>query len=635
MRLAVHEASPAAIVAVDERARIQYANALVGKVFGYTHDELIGAPIAILVPDEYARRVVVEWDAYLASPVDHRMDSPRDLLGRRKDGSLFPAEVTMTLVELSGGHLVRATFVDNSARKAAEGARDESERLFRAVLESSSNSIVAVDVSGTITYVNPQAETAFGYERNELIGMAVEALVPDRVRDRHVQHRADYLRDAVARPTGIGISVAGRRKDGSEFPVEISLSPVETADGPLVFATIVDVTERSAIEQQLEESHRLESIGRLAGGIAHDFNNMLFAIGGNAELLAEDLSGDRADVDTADARERIAAIVDATDRAAGLTRQLLAFSRQQVVSPKVIDLAEVIWAMAPMLRTLVGEGITLDLDLTGPARRVLIDPSQFDQVLVNLVANARDAMPGGGSLSIRTELVVFDEDDGLVRVEVVAGEYVVLVVSDTGIGIDEGARAHIFEPFFTTKAPGKGTGLGLATTHGIIKQAGGSIWLYSEVGHGTTFKVFLPRIEARGESTPETPAPLAPAAGMILVVEDDQAVRAMTSQMLRRRGYEVVVGKDGPTALEAFDRTAERIDVLVTDVIMPGMSGLVLAQQVRERDPGIGIVLLSGYTAGTLDLERTIAEGAAFLAKPVTSRQLQEAIERVRHRSDS
>ncbi len=378
-----------------------------------------------------------------------------------------------------------------------------------AVLEASPDAIVAVDDRGLITYSNPRAEEVFGYGREELIGAPVERLLPEGVGERHAAHRDGYFAHSAARPMGIGMDMAGRCKDGTEFAVEISLAPVEMLGRRVVFATVVDITARKAFEERLHESQKLESIGRVAGGIAHDFNNMLFAIRGHAEMLTNDLSGPVADLDIDDARLRALAIVAAADRATALTRQLLAVSRRQVLAPKVIGVAAAVQAMQPMLQPLIGPRIRLTLDAAAPSATALIDPSQFDQVLMNLVVNARDAMPDGGTITVGTESAVIDRMSG--HPELTSGSYVVLIVRDSGTGIDATTRAHIFEPFFTTKAPGKGTGLGLATSYGIVRQAGGSLCLDTEVGRGSTFKVFLPRMDADEDLPPTAPLSLAAA----------------------------------------------------------------------------------------------------------------------------
>jgi PAS domain S-box-containing protein len=527
----------------------------------------------------------------------------------------------------AGSPLLSADF----AGEATESALAESERRFRTVLEASPNAIVGVDADARLTYANPQAERTFGYTHDELLGRPIELLLPDRLAGGHVAQRNGFIAHPVARPIGVGLDLAGRRKDGSELPVEISLSPVETGEGLQVFATVVDITARKAAASQLLQAQKLESIGRLAGGIAHDFNNMLFAIRGYVELLTEDLGPDRRATFDPDAAARsVAAIGQAADRASDLTMQLLAFSRQQVVIPKVLDLNDAIHAVEPMLRRLIGEDVALVLKLDPAVGRLRADAGQLDQILVNLIVNARDAIEGGGTVTIETENVVFNELSAMAHFDLIPGPYVLLAVSDTGVGMSRETREHIFEPFFTTKELGKGTGLGLATIYGIVHQAGGHIWLYSEAGQGSTFKLYFPRVDAVVVSE-QTSAPTDEfvGTGTVLIVEDEAAVRDMMSQLIARAGYQVLAVGDGVEALATADAYAEPIDVLVSDVVMPNLSGFDLAERIVERRPDIGIVLLSGYTAVTLDLEQAISRGARFVAKPIASGELRRAIREV------
>ncbi len=632
--LAVLEASPNAILAVDAQARITYVNPQAEATFGYPRGELLGNLVELLIPDQVAERHVGHRDGFLAHPVPRPIGIGLDLAGRRKDGTVFPVEISLSSVDTDEGVQVFATVVDISARiaarRSAESALEESESRFRAVLEASPDAIIAVDEAACITYVNPQAVTAFGYERAELLGQAVEMLLPDRVAERHVGQRAAFIARPVARPVGIGLDLAGRRKDGTEFPVEISLSPVKTAEGIQVFATVVDITARKTAESQLLQAQKLESIGRLAGGIAHDFNNMLFAISGYAEMLAQDLSPDApGPLDRAAALHSVEAITQATERATVLTSQLLAFGRRRVVRPIVLDLNARIRALEPMLQPLIGEQVRLHLSLDPGIGHLQADPGQLDQILVNLVVNARDAMPDGGTVMIETSNASIGETGATEHVEVGAGRYVIMAVSDTGIGMDPATRQHIFEPFFTTKEVGKGTGLGLATIYGIVRQAGGHITLDSDQGKGSTFKLYFPRDDGQpaDELTPASATPTT-GSGRILVVEDDDVVRHMTVSLLKRAGYDVTAVRDGARALGLVNEFAGQIDVLVTDVVMPGMSGTEVADHFIEHAPMVGVVLLSGYTGETADLTRMTERGAVFVAKPVTSAQLLDAVAR-------
>jgi len=486
--------------------------------------------------------------------------------------------------------------------------------------------MVVVNQAGEIVLLNLQAENQFGYSRDELVGQQVTNIIPEGFAERLIADDLRSAADALAQQIGTGIELVARRKDGSEFPIEIMLSPLESADGILVTAAIRNISKRKAAENQLLQAQKLESIGRLAGGIAHDFNNMLFAIRGYAELLTEDLAtANRATFDPDGALVSVKAISDAAERAAVLTAQLLAFGRQQVVTPTVLDVNVAVTAIEPMLNQLIGENVKLILKLDPAAGHIRADPGQIGQIIVNLVVNARDAMPGGGAVTIESGNVTFDERYTMEHFEVTPGPYVLLAVSDNGTGMDRDTREHIFEPFFTTKDVDKGTGLGLATAYGIVGQAGGHVWLYSEPGLGSAFKLYFPRVDAAVEHASVTPDSPAIGVGTALVVEDDPAVRDMTTHLLQRAGFEVLAVADGAEAFAAAQR-AERIDVLVTDVIMPKLSGIDLAEQMMEVYPLMGVVLLSGYTAETLDLERVTAGGATFVSKPVSSNELTQAV---------
>jgi two-component system, cell cycle sensor histidine kinase and response regulator CckA len=498
------------------------------------------------------------------------------------------------------------------------------------VLEAFPNAIAAVDTGGRITYLNRRAELTFGYTRDELLNEPLERLLPGGATARHIAQRDHLVASPLGRPHDTGLDLAGQRKDGTQFPVEIGLAPVDLPDGQLVFVTIVDITARKGAERRLLEAQKMESIGRLAGGIAHDFNNVLFAIKGYAELLTEDLSPERRDqFDADEARRSVEAIGDAATRAATLTGQLLAFSRRQMIRPEVVDLNEAIGGIEPTLRQLIGDQVQLVIRPGSGVGRLRVDHGQLDQILTNLVINARDSMPSGGTITVETGSVELDESYTLEHPDAEPGPHVSLVVTDTGQGMTPEAREHIFEPFFSTKEHGHGTGLGLATTHGIVRQSGGHIWLDSEPGKGASFRVYFPREDVPTEAAqPRRSDGSQTDSGSVMVVEDESSVRELTSAVLRRAGYDVTAVSDGADAMARLDDQPASIDILVTDVVMPGMSGIELAEQVIERFPAAGIVLLSGYNAETLDLDRVVRRGAIFLPKPVSSSDLLDAVRR-------
>ena len=512
------------------------------------------------------------------------------------------------------------------------GMTTEPVARYRGLLEAAPDAMVVVDQAGAIVLLNLQAEKQFGYQRDELVGQPITNVIPEGFAERLIADDLRSAAEALAQQIGTGIELVGRRKDGTEFPIEIMLSPRENGEGILVTAAIRDISVRKAAESQLLQSQKLESIGRLAGGIAHDFNNMLFVIHGYAELLSDDLAPrNRASLDPDAALLSVTEIRRAADRAAALTAQLLAFSHQQVVRPTVLDLNAAVAGLEPMVRQLIGENIRLVVKPGGGACWIRVDAGQLDQIVVNLVVNARDAMPNSGTVTIETSDVSVDEPYAIAHFDVRPGSYVVLSVTDTGVGMSPETREHIFEPFFTTKQLGKGTGLGLATTYGIVRQAGGHIWVYSEPGIGSSFKLYFPMVDAVVAAKPPAVAPVpAVIASLVLVVEDDPVVREMTTLLLARSGHRVAVAAGGAEAMARLAGTEDPIDVLITDVIMPNMSGIELAEWTMNRYPNVGVVLLSGYTAETLNLERVTARGATFVAKPVTSAQLLAAVRQAR-----
>jgi two-component system cell cycle sensor histidine kinase/response regulator CckA len=531
---------------------------------------------------------------------------PRTALSEEQVASLADL-ASIVMHELNIQHELR------KARGAVSPA-SEGEIKFRALMESASQAIIAVGHRGIIQVVNNKAEELFGYTREEMVGRPLEMLLPEALREAHVQHRRDYFSRPRARPMGIGLDLAGRRKNGQEFPVEISLNYVDVGGQALAISFITDISERIRLEQQLRQSQKMEAIGQLAGGVAHDFNNLLTVIQGYSTMAIEGLSD--ADV----LREPLEEIEKAAASAAALTRQLLAFSRRQVIRPKMLDLNAVVQQIEKILQRTIGEDIELVFAFDGELAQVRADPGLIEQIVMNLAVNARDAMPEGGRLIIETGNLFLDEDYAGAHLAAKTGPYVMLAVTDNGAGMTPEVKSRIFEPFFTTKPQGKGTGLGLATVYGIVQQMGGCIWVYSELGHGTTFKILLPM--AHVEPEPATQAAEEPASAAaqetILVVEDEEGVRKFVRTVLEKQGYTVLEACGAEDALAMAADSNLRIDVLLTDVIMPRMNGPELTERISHLRPGLPVLYMSGYTDRATRLQDRLGGESNFIQKPFT-----------------
>jgi two-component system, cell cycle sensor histidine kinase and response regulator CckA len=510
-----------------------------------------------------------------------------------------------------------------AALQLADAALRESEERYRLITESSSDLISLVDLAGNREriYASPSYRSLLGYDPADLLGPAQpEKIHPD---DLHIvsEKYQELLATGSAR-----LSYRMRHVDSSWRWIEMQASAIRQGDRYYGILVGRDVTDRKHLEAQLMQSQRLESVGRLAGGVAHDFNNLLTAIMGNTDLARDSLpSGHpaRADLDE---------IGKSSERAAELTRQLLAFARRQIIEPHVIDLNQLILDMDRLLRRLIGAHVDLIIRPGSDLWLVRADHGQIEQIVVNMAINARDAMPSGGTLTIETSNVQLDHDYAHRHISVTPGRYVMLAISDTGTGMDEETQAQIFEPFFTTKAPGRGTGLGLATCYGIVKQHGGTIWPYSEPGHGSTFKIYLPQVEAPAEqlALPASVDGLPRGAETVLLAEDEPAVRMLAARVLRAQGYTVVEAENGDAALRvARAWMGAPFDLLLTDVVMPRMSGKVLAEQIKELFPASTVLFISGYTDNAIVHHGQLDPGIIFLQKPFSPAALARKVREV------
>ena len=506
-------------------------------------------------------------------------------------------------------------------RKRTEELRRQSEIKYRLLFEANPESLWVFDAE-TLRFlaVNDAAIRKYGWSREEFMAMTILEVRPPSERDRIER----IVRNPLPAPE-LRTGLRHWTKDHVVFDVEVMVDSMEFGGRPARLTMVRDVTERKRLEGQLQQSQRMEAVGRLAGGVAHDFNNLLTAVMGYSDLLIEGLPADDG------RRDDLEEIRKATRRGAALTQQLLAYSRRQVLQPRVIDLNAVVTGTQRLLHRLIGEHIELRAELDPGLGAVRADPAQLEQVIINLAVNARDAMPRGGQLLITTQNVLVTDADAVTRPLVASGSYVQLTVTDTGTGFDEQVLSRLFEPFFTTKGPGKGTGLGLSTVYGIVQQSGGTIDAVSTVGQGSTFTVLLPRVEAVPDGAPAVAPPVAPAAGTetILLVEDEAALRAVARRSLEGQGYRILEASDGEMALALTAAHVDRIDLLVTDVVMPGMHGREVATRIVAQRPGIRVLYMSGYTNDAIVHLGVLDPGVAFLQKPFSPDALRRKVREV------
>jgi two-component system cell cycle sensor histidine kinase/response regulator CckA len=735
---ALLHAAPDAVVVVNQVGNIVFVNGQAEKLFGYRRDELIGQPAVILLSEHFRGRHSVQHSVFLAAPLDRPTVAGLELVGLRKDGTEFPAEIRLSPLDTKQGLLVSNAIRDISDRRRTE----EDLRRLASIVACSDDAITSKTLEGIITSWNASAERIYGYSAKEAIGKPSSMLVPmdypdetpeileclkrgetvdhfETVRLRkdgkqiQVEITVSPIRDEMERIVGastiardiserkrreddlsrlaalvensndaiigktldgiithwnsgaqriygysaaeiVGKSVSilfpsdssseimemmekikgGERvvksdtilvrHDGKEIHVALTLSPIKDSSGQVFGVSTVarDVTENKRLEAMFRQSQKMEAVGQLAGGVAHDFNNLLGVILGYSGLLLDRMSP------TDPERKSIEEIQKASERGALLIRQLLAFSRKQVLEPKVLNLNAVVKGMEKMLHRIIGEHMELFVILNPALGHVRADSGQLEQVILNLVVNARDAMLQGGKLTIETANIQLDAEYAAQHPSTVPGPHVMVSVSDTGCGMDEKTKAHIFEPFFSTKDFGKGTGLGLSTVYGIMKQSAGSIWVYSEVGIGTTFKIYLPRVEMALDVAPASDKCEKPKGGAqtILIVEDDGALLHVAQRSLEECGYAILAAQSPADAINICESHLGPIDLMVTDVVMPGMSGAQLATHLSALRPEMKVLYVSGYTDDTIVRHGVLEPGLAFLQKPFSARTLARKV---------
>jgi PAS domain S-box-containing protein len=598
-----------ALVGLDER--ILDANASLCAMLGHPRERLLRMTVPEITHPEDAAAEARQKQVLLGGGRSFYRMEKRYL---HADGHVVWGQLSVTAVPGEDGkprHFV-GQLEDITERKLAEEALRRSEERFRELTERATDVLVTFDADIRITHWSTGAAEALGWSAEEVLGNDARGLVhPD---DGDAAARA---LEELARAPGavVPVVVRVRRRDGSWRLLDAACRNLLHL--PAVRSIVVnarDVTRQRQLEEQVQASQRLESIGRLAGGVAHDFNNLLTVILSCAEGLGRDLGEGHPGAE--DVRE----IRDAGERARDLTRQLLAFARRQLIAPAVLDLNDLVRDSEKLLRRVLGEDVDLAVQLTPELWPVRCDPAQIQQVILNLAVNARDAMPRGGKLTIETSNLVLDEQHAAAHPGVSPGPHVLLAVSDSGEGMTPEARAHLFEPFFTTKPMGQGTGLGLATVYGIVRQSGGHVWVYSEPGRGTTFKIHFPRTEVAEAATAPPPRPPRTSGGKetVLVVEDDPRVREVTVRALRGAGYRVLAAGDGREALAVASAADGPVHLLVTDVVMPERSGRQVAEELGRRLPALRVLFVSGYTQNTIVHHGVLDAGVEFLPKPFT-----------------
>ncbi|MDT8066932.1 MAG: PAS domain S-box protein [Terriglobia bacterium] len=658
------DAAPDAMLVVNEAGQITLANSQAETLFGIARQDLVGKPVEVLIPERYHGRHAEHRAEFAADARVRPMGMGLELFGLRKGSKEFPVEISLSPLKTDNGNFTIAAIRDITDRKRtqeqlkilnqqlrenvdqlsrtneelaalrlaetaslrverdrAENQLRFSEEHFQTMVERSPYGIYAADLSGNIVWANPALVQMLGYESVD------EVLQLNTVRniyaDPHDRQNAVGFWDAIARPDPI--ETKWKRKDGKLITVRLvgrRISPEGSAPMHEVF--VENVTEQRVLEKQFQQAQRMEAVGRLAGGVAHDFNNLLMVIGSSAQMV-QDAKHDPAKVD-----HYTTIVRSATDKAAVLTRRLLAFSRQQVLQPAVISLNDVVIDICRLLPRLLGEDVEVVLGLDDGLKKIYADRGQIEQALMNLSVNARDAMPNGGRLTIETKIVELDAQYAQQRsTEISPGEYVMLAISDTGVGMTPEVQSQIFEPFFTTKEVGKGTGLGLASVYGTVRQSGGFIWVYSEVGRGSSFKLYFPALEAAAEVAEARTLAMPHPGGSerVLLVEDEATLRELTSTFLQAKGYRVLEASNGVQALEIC-RTHPDIAVLVSDVVMPELGGPALAAYATKLLPQVKIILMSGYTDRALD-NNALELGMEFLQKPFSFDTLAKTIRRV------
>ncbi|MFN4087983.1 MAG: PAS domain S-box protein [Alphaproteobacteria bacterium] len=626
---AVVETAVDGVILIDDHGIVETFNPACEALFGYSADEVLGQNVKMLMPPPYEAEHDTYLRRYRETGERRIIGIGREVAGRRKDGSIFPMELSVGEAQRDGRPVFAGIIRDISQRKLAEQSLRESEGRLRALVDTAVDGVILIDAVGTIQMFNPACEALFGYGAAEVLGQNVRILMPEPYQREHDGYLRQYRENGVRRIIGIGREVAARRKDGTVFPMELSVGEATRGEQPVFVGIIRDISARKEAEaarEQLQQAQKMEAIGQLTGGIAHDFNNLMAVMLGNLELIQDGLDP------AGPSAKFIQTAIESVERGAQLTQRLLAFSRTQKLNPRQVDVNRLISEMIPLLRLSVGEAVDIRCRLAPDLWAAVIDAAQLENALLNLANNSRDAMIRGGALTIETRNTELSAE-AIPDQTAAAGAYLRITVTDSGVGMPPDVLAHVFEPFFTTKEVGHGSGLGLSMVYGFVKQSQGFVTIESEPGKGTSVHLFLPRIieTAAAEGLlpgAAPPEPVPKRRWRILVVEDDSALRQLTTRMLESLGHTVRHAVDGPNALRELHRDPQ-VDLLYTDVILPGgQNGIDVAREARLLVPNVKVLFTSGYLE-LLDRGAQLGPTDELIPKPARRRDIESAIQRV------
>ncbi len=626
---AVVETAVDGVILIDSGGNVLIFNPACERLFGYKASEVIGNNVKMLMPGHYRE----EHDRYIENfkETGERkiIGIGREVVGRRKDGSTFPMDLSVGEAKQPDGSIFVGIIHDLTERHRTDRALRQSAARLRAVVDTAVDGVILIDARGHVMMFNPACERLFKYTASEVIGNNVKMLMPGHYREEHDGYIDNFHRTGERKIIGIGREVQGRRKDGSTFPMDLSVGEAKQ-DGETIFVGVIhDLTDRKRTEEQLVQAQKMETVGQLSGGIAHDFNNLLTVIIGNSEFLADQLK----------AREDLKLLAEdigrAGERGAELTSRLLAFGRRQTLRPVQVDCNLLLDSVHKLLRRTLREDIEIRIDFLPSLHAAFADAGQLEFAILNLALNAQDAMANGGRLSITTANASLDDQYQSMHPEVRPGQYVQIAVTDNGEGMPKEVLDRVFEPFFTTKEVGKGSGLGLSMVYGFVKQSNGHVSIYSEPGLGTTVRMYLPALDAVAREVPELPSTEEQAAASgketVLVVEDDPFVRSYAIMSLKSLGYRVTAAIDGNEALQKLG-DGGRVDVLFTDIVMPGgINGWELADRAMQTQPRLRVLLTSGYALETLSAQGRLRDGSVILAKPYRKTELARRLREVLH----